>query len=111
MKKTLYYFLSALCIISITFTSCLSDPLAFDVVESPVLMEFEGPDGSAEKIEVVASVMELDKSGILDQNVGIVSTPVSGLLIKVYINEDQLVGEVTTDSSGKASFSADWSAV
>ncbi|MEM6316864.1 MAG: hypothetical protein AAF960_04300 [Bacteroidota bacterium] len=85
--------------------SCTSDDLAFDVIESPVLALFEEDIDTDGMLNMTATFYELDKSGILDQNVGIDSTLITGLVLEVFINETVKVGEVTTDSAGKAVFS------
>jgi len=90
---------------AISFSSCLKDELAFDVIESPVLALFENVNGTAEsELTMVATFYELDKSGILDQNIGIDSIAIAGMTVEVYINESTLLGSATTDSSGKATF-------
>ncbi len=110
MKKSLIY-LTILFLSLLMFSSCLSDPLAFDIVESPVKMEFDGPDLAAAQLIVNVVAMELDKTDILDKDIGIVETPINGLTIKVYINEDELVEEITTDGEGKATLTTDWEKV
>lgn len=86
-------------------TSCTSDDLAFDIIESPVLATFEESIDSQEGIlNMTATFYELDKSGILDQNIGIDSTLITGLTIEVFINENTSVGQLTTDSNGQAVF-------
>ena len=85
--------------------SCEEDELAFDVVASPVLGLFETIDDSAsDMIQVKATFLELDKTNILDHTKGIDSIPVSNLAIKVYVLDDQLLGEYTTDSDGAILF-------
>ena len=95
MKK-LYSILSALFTMTLVFSSCedVSD-LAFDRVASPVLLvTADAADGQTQ-----ATFYELDKSGILDQNVGIDSIPVSGLSIEVF-STDASLGTFTTDAAG-----------
>ncbi|MEM6632679.1 MAG: hypothetical protein AAF694_23615 [Bacteroidota bacterium] len=95
-----------------TFTGCLEEELAFDVVESPVLAVFEDMDsGDINRIAVKATFYELDKSGILDQNVGIDSTRLSSLPIEVYINESQLLESFTTDTNGEIIFETELSTI
>lgn len=96
--RNIFLFALATCLLA----SCSKDELAFDIIESPVLAEFEtmtpaGPD----MVKVKATFMDLDKSGILDHTVGIDSLPVSGLSVKVFVYESELVGEFTTDSAGE----------
>lgn len=92
-------------ILASLFTSCTSDDLAFDVIESPVLATFEETIDSQEgMLNMTATFYELDKSGILDQNIGIDSTRIAGLALDIFINENTLVGQSTTDSNGQAIF-------
>lgn len=87
------------------FTSCTSDDLAFDVIESPVLALFEEDiDDTTGSISMKATFYELDKSGILDQSIGIDSTIISGLALEIFVNESTKVGSVTTGSDGTAIF-------
>lgn len=62
-------------------------PVTIEVVESDVA-------------EVTVTVFELDKSGILDNSVGIVSIPVSGIELEV-ISAGTSLGMFTTDADGK----------
>lgn len=86
--------LIAMVIITITACEDVSD-IAVNKVPSPVLMELEttAPD------EVRAVFYELDKSGILDHNVGIDSIPLSGLSIEVFAAKTS-VGVFTTGADG-----------
>ncbi len=104
------YAVPAVLILAILVTSCTSENLAFDVIESPVLATFEETIDSEEGILTMsATFYELDKSGILDKNIGIDSTLISGMTVEVFINENTLVGEITTDSEGKAVFAKSFS--
>jgi len=99
------YALLATLVLGILLSSCTSDDLAFDVIESPVLATFEESVDSQEGIlSMTATFYELDKSGILDKNIGIDSTLISGLSIEIFVNEKTSVGQVTTGSDGKAVF-------
>ncbi|MCP9768855.1 hypothetical protein EGI22_13090 [Lacihabitans sp. LS3-19] len=124
MKKIIL--LIAIVSISIGFTSCeVADPFV-DRVASPVLLLLEGSDGiptsgltTEPTIPSLIStdagaklkVYELDKSGILDKNIGIDSIPVSGLKISYKLRSGAIVSEVETDSKGVATFSATWKAL
>jgi len=89
--------------LGVLLSSCTSDDLAFDIIESPVLATFEESIDSQEgMLSMTATFYELDKSGILDKNIGIDSTLISGLTIEVFINENTSVGQLTTDSNGQA---------
>ena len=81
----------------------------FDIVASPVLATFDGQSFKpTEPVTVMATFYELDKSGILDQNVGIDSTIISGLDITVFINESTKVGDFVTDVDGLIRFEKSW---
>ncbi len=85
------------------FTSCLKDDLAFDVIESPVLAVFEDMD-AGNNLMVKATFYDLDKSGILDNSIGIDSIPVANMEISVFILSSQLITTLTTDSNGEVVF-------
>ncbi|WP_114750745.1 hypothetical protein [Pleomorphovibrio marinus] len=91
-------------------TACVvTDDLATPNVASPVLVLLQGTEFEASSdVSVVGRFYELDKSGILDQNVGIDSIPVSGLNVRVFINSTQEVGSLTTDGSGSVLFQQTW---
>lgn len=97
------FFIFLVAFVAILLPSCTSDDLAFDVIESPVLAVFE-EDIDGGMLRMTATFYELDKSGILDQNIGIDSTVVSDLPVEIFINENNQVGSVTTDDSGQAIF-------
>lgn len=96
--RNIFLFVFAACLLA----SCSKDELAFDVIESPVLAQFETmTPSSPDMVKVKATFMDLDKSGILDHTVGIDSLPVAGLSVKVFVYETELVGEYMTDSAGE----------
>lgn len=100
--------LCLLVIVGIFLVSCSKDDLAFDIIESPVLAQFEAlGDADPGVLKVKATFLDLDKTGILDQNIGIDSLPVAGLEIKVYVFESDLVGELMTSSDGTVIFEED----
>nr|MBI1229449.1 hypothetical protein [Cytophagales bacterium] len=92
-------------------TSCVEGvELATPNVAAPVLVLLQGNTFDATApVSVVGRFYELDKTGILDQNVGIDSIPVSGLQIRVFINQTEEVGSATTDSDGRIVFQQPWS--
>ncbi len=100
----------ALALICLMATSCVvTDDLATPNVASPVLVLLDGTEFEANsEVVVLGRFYELDKSGILDQNVGIDSIPVSSLNIRVFINSTREVGSLTTDGSGRALFQQSW---
>jgi len=85
-----------LALVTILATACedISD-LAIDKVAAPVVAEVEDISANA----VAVTFMELDKSGILNKDVGIISTPVPNLSIDVFAS-GSLVGTFTTDANG-----------
>ena len=89
----------------LSLTACNEGELAFEVVESPVLAVFETVDtGLPSVLSYKATFYELDKSGILDKNIGIDSIPLTGLSISVFVNESDLVADYATDGSGQVLF-------
>jgi len=88
------------------------DELPFEVFESPVLAQFEGQVfAPTDNITVTATFYDLDKSGILDQTVGIDSVEIANLSVQVFIDETIEVATLTTDASGKVTFDQPWSSV
>lgn len=108
--KGILFALLATLTLMLLLSACTSDDLAFDVIESPVLATFEESIDSEEGIlTMTATFYELDKSGILDQNIGIDSTAITGLSIEVFIKEKTSVGQLTTDSNGEATLEISFS--
>ncbi|WP_020528166.1 hypothetical protein [Flexithrix dorotheae] len=106
-QNILLYLLLA---VSVVLIGCNDEPeLKFDIIESPVLAMFDGQSfPETAPVDVTATFYDLDKSGILDQNVGIDSIPVAGLNITVFIDESVEIGTFTTDASGTINFSKSW---
>ena len=69
--------------------------MAFDRVASPVVLQYD----SIAPNEAQLTLFELDKSGILDQNVGIKYNPISNLAIEVS-QAGTMLGTFTTGSDG-----------
>ncbi|HSI77461.1 MAG TPA: hypothetical protein VK957_16290 [Lunatimonas sp.] len=94
-------------------TSCVEGvELATPNVASPVLVMLQGTTFDATApVSVEGRFYELDKTGILDQNIGIDSIPVAGLQIRVFINQTDEVGSATTDSAGKIVFEQPWTSL
>ncbi|MCP9234533.1 hypothetical protein [Lewinella sp. JB7] len=92
--------------VMLLFTACLDDELAFTVVASPVNADIErvadAPDGT---VAYRATFTELDKTGILDVNVGIIATPVVDLELRIFSQTQDLLETLTTDASGQTLFS------
>lgn len=107
-NRNIFLFLFIGCLLA----ACSKDDLAFDIIESPVLAEFESlDDAGAGMLKIKANFYDLDKSGILDNTIGIDSLPVTGLAVKVYVFESTLVGEYTTDGSGEIIFEEEFSSL
>ncbi len=102
--------ISVLLAVTASLFSCEEEPATkFDIVESPVLAIFEGQSFAADDaVEVRAQFFELDKSGILDNNIGIDSTAISGLNIELYIFETTKIADFVTDGDGVAMLQTDW---
>jgi hypothetical protein len=78
MKKI--YIVAQIFVVALVFAACeKEDELILPRVASPVLLVTE--DGTD---NVMAYFYELDKSGILNQSVGIDTIPVAGLSIEVF---------------------------
>ncbi|WKN42900.1 hypothetical protein [Tunicatimonas pelagia] len=69
--------------------------MAFDRVASPVLLVTD-PVGTD---EIQATFYELDKTGILDQDIGIDSIPIPNLSIEVF-SSNTSIGTFTTNTNG-----------
>ena len=84
------------------------DEMVVDRVVSPVLVTIAGASFTAtEPVKVTATIYELDKSGILNNAVGIDSIPVTNLAIMVKVN-NATVAELTTDQAGKVELNKSW---
>lgn len=97
------------------------DPFV-DRVVAPVLVLIDNAtgDGGGQTGEPVVSqkvagpvtmavrIYELDKSGILNNKVGIDSIPVASLTLKLTRRDGTAVGDLKTDEAGKASISKTW---
>jgi hypothetical protein len=70
--------------------------MAINRVVSPVVIDVSNTSST----EITATISELDKGGILDQNIGIVYKPVPDLSIEVFAGGSSL-GMFTTDIDGK----------
>jgi len=102
MKRSsslIFYFLLLL-----AFTSCVEEKLAFTVDASPVLGLIDLAPAEEGMVAYTATFYELDKTGILDQNVGIDSIPLAGLELRVESQERALLQTVMTDAAGIATF-------
>ncbi|QNL49354.1 hypothetical protein H8S90_21900 [Olivibacter sp. SDN3] len=103
MKST-YLLILTLCLV---LGACEKDEMLLEREVSPVLILFNNEPAPEGEISVRASFYELDKTNILDQELGIDSIPLTGLPIRVYINTSTPLGEFTTDTQGQILFNAD----
>ena len=99
MKKyASYTFILAL--LGLTFAACEDvEENVIPHIASPVLLETTDLSTEETLNQVQATFYELDKSGILDNSVGIDSIPIANLPVQVFSGET-LVGEYTTDGAG-----------
>ncbi len=102
--KTLTHIILVTLVLMVAAACEEESDLAFTRVVSPVVIDVADSNPS----EITAIVSELDKSGILDNTVGIKYLPVSGLELSVFVGSVEL-GKYTTDGEGKivVTYSAD----
>ena len=113
--------MSALLLASLAGCMKKEDPFV-DRVVAPVLVVIDNAtgDGGGQTGEPVVSqkvagpvtlgvkIYELDKSGILNNTVGIDSIPVTSLAITLTTRAGVAIGNLTTDGTGRASVSKTW---
>ena len=86
----------ALSLTIMLMSSCKEETdIVLERVEAPVFMEYT----AVSETEATATFYDLDKSGILDQNVGIVYNPINSLTVEVLMDGASL-GTFTTGSDG-----------
>ncbi len=101
MKIYIILFLSAALL---SLTSCLEEKLAYTVEAAPVLGVIEAAPADEGMVAYVGTFYELDKSGILDNSIGIDSIPVSGLELKIETQGRDALQTVMTGADGSATF-------
>jgi hypothetical protein len=91
-------------------TGCTKkDELIIDRVVSPVLiMVSSGAFSPAEEVVLSATILELDKSGILNHQVGIDSIPVANLPMSVSVAGGAKIADVTTNPQGVLTITKSW---
>lgn len=122
MKQYKGLLVSSLLMAGALFVGCEKkvDPFV-DRVVAPVLVVVEGaPDGGGQTAEPVVTqkisgpvtmtirVFDLDKSGILNYQIGIDSIPVPSLAIKLTKRDGTTIADLTTDQAGKATLTKTW---
>lgn len=82
------------------------DEMILERNESPVLITIDSKsfDDESDIVMLDASFYELDKSGILDQDVGIDSIEVSGLEVDIFVRDTEHIETLTTNDEGQISF-------
>ncbi len=94
--KNIFKITLALSLTIILTTSCKDETdIVLERVEAPVFMEYT----AVSETEATATFYDLDKSGILDQNIGIIYNPISSLSVEVLMDGTSL-GTFTTGSDG-----------
>lgn len=119
MKQILTY--SLILIAAVSITSCKVDDPFVDRVVAPVLVDIVGaPFGAplsgdptvsypvAGRVVLTARLLELDKSGILDKNIGIDSIPVANIPMKITLRSGASLGEATSNAQGVVSLEKSW---
>ncbi len=103
--KNLSIYIVVLFVIVALSSACedVSD-MALDRVAAPLLGVNISEEVSNGMLKREVIFYELDKSGILDQTVGIDSIPVSNLAIEVYLDQWTMLGSLTTDANGVVVF-------
>jgi len=85
------------------------DDLVTPNVASPVLVMLQGTTFRSDSpVTVGSTILELDKTHILDHTRGIDSIPVPNLTLRVMIDHINEITSITTDNLGRAVFSATW---
>ena len=134
MKNNFYEYqllrsLLAVLVVSVLLTSCDEEDPFVDRTVSPVLIVFDDVSGYlagggltavpnvtrkvsqlnyTDPVNLRASFYELDKSGILDHNVGIDSIPVANLAIVFARRDGSVAIEAVTGPDGKLEISTTW---
>ncbi|GHB56176.1 hypothetical protein [Persicitalea jodogahamensis] len=119
MKKILSY--SLVLLVAVSFAACKVDDPFVDRVVAPVLVDIVGASFGAPlsseptvsyatsgKVMLTARLLELDKSGILDKNIGIDSIPVANIPMKITLRNGASLGEVTSNAQGVVSLEKTW---
>jgi hypothetical protein len=105
MKRIIKY-IAVLLTSGLMFASCedVSD-MAIERTASPVLVEVGGVVELGSSFSITTTIYELDKSGILNKDIGIDSLALPGLAIEVVaISPDNIrtvIDNLTTDANGE----------
>jgi phosphotransferase system HPr-like phosphotransfer protein len=122
MKKySIYPIVTLLAAVSLLGCKKEADPFV-DRVAAPVLVVIDNASGDGGgltgepvvnqkvggPVTMAVRIYELDKTGILDNKVGIDSIPVTALAIKLTRRDGTAVADLTTDATGKATIAKTW---
>lgn len=121
--KPLYKLLIVLVAATFQFGYEAEDPFVNREV-APLLVLIAGDDGvassgltteptvrsiaAATNATFLVKLYELDKSGILDKNIGIDSVAASGIALEIKLRSGGTITSATTDASGVATFTVPW---
>lgn len=121
--KPLHKLLIILVAAALQFGCEAEDPFV-DREVAPLLVLIAGDDGvassglttdptvrstaTAANATFSVKLYELDKSGILDKNIGIDSVAASGVALEIKLRSGGTVTSATTDASGVATFTIPW---
>lgn len=102
--------LTAVFALLLSFQSCIeTDDLVTPNVAAPVLILLQGTTFAASApVMVSTKTFELDKTNILDHNLGIDSIPVPNLALDVFVANTQRLATLTTDATGTANLEISW---
>lgn len=118
-----YFTVSAICMVfAITFSACKEEDPWVDAAVAPVLVDIVGaPFGYPQekeptvayaytlaKVKLSARLLELDKSNILNNKIGIDSIPVSGIKVAVTLRTGAALGEATSGTDGLITLEKTW---
>lgn len=121
-QRNTYSILALLALTSLAGCMKKDDPFV-DRVAAPVLVVIDNASGDGggltaepvvnQKVDapvtMAVRIYELDKSGLLDNKVGIDSIPVTSLSLKLTLRNGTALGDLKTDGTGKASLTKTWS--
>ena len=96
--------------LALSLQSCVeTDDLVTPNVAAPVLLLLQGTAFSpSSAVSVSSKTFELDKTNILDHNLGIDSIPIANLTLDVYVANTRKVASLTTDTEGIADLVISW---
>ena len=123
--KSIKIFASSLCIavaIVLSTVSCKEEDPMLDRVVSPVLVDIVGAPFGAPiaseptvayaatdaQVTLSARLLELDKTNILNNAIGIDSIPVPNVVIKISMRTGASLGDVTSDANGLVTLVKTW---